>query len=46
MPENRLPWEEEALDKIEQWRKDVRAVRNQVRRELNEHLKKRLFKGI
>ncbi|MBM4326715.1 MAG: hypothetical protein FJ118_06080 [Deltaproteobacteria bacterium] len=45
-PEERLPWEEEALGKIEQWRRDVRAVRNQVRRELNEHLKKRLFKGI
>ncbi len=39
----RLPWEEEALEKIEQWRIDVAAVRVKVRRELNEHLKKELF---
>ena len=42
-PEQRLPWETEALEKIEQWRDDVRKVRSQVRRELNDHLKDHFF---
>ncbi len=44
-PESRLPWEQEALDKIEQWRKDVKRVRATVRRELNDHLKSQFFSG-
>lgn len=45
-PQSRLPWEEEALEKIEQWRKDVSAVRSQVRKELNDHLNGAFFKEI
>jgi hypothetical protein len=44
-PESRLPWEQEALDKIEQWREDVKRVRATVRRELNDHLKSQFFSG-
>lgn len=42
----RLPWEEEALEKIEAWRRDVKAVRAQVQKELNDHLKREIFQGI
>ena len=42
-PEDRLPWEDEALEKAEQWRRDVAAVRTEVRRELNNQLEKGLF---
>jgi hypothetical protein len=45
-PEERLPWEEEALEKADKWRAEVEAVRLQVRRELNEHLEKQLFKDL
>jgi len=43
-PEERLPWEQEALDKQEQWRRDVAAVRAQVQEELNLHLKGEFFR--
>jgi hypothetical protein len=42
----RLPWEVEALEKIECWRRDVQAVRAQVQKELNDHLKREIFQGI
>ncbi len=42
-PEDRLPWETEALEKIDQWRADVQAARSEVRRELNDHLKSEFF---
>jgi len=45
-PSRRLPWEDEALEKIAQWQKDVNAVRAQVQTELNNHLKRELFQGI
>lgn len=45
-PESRLPWEEEALEKVEQWRKDVGAVRSQVRKELNDHLNGEFFRDL
>jgi hypothetical protein len=45
-PSQRLPWEDEALEKIAQWQKDVNAVRAQVQTELNDHLKRELFQGI
>jgi hypothetical protein len=43
--QSRLPWETEALEKVEQWRKDVEAVRAQVRQELNDHLNSEFFRG-
>jgi len=42
--EERLPWETEALDKVQQWRQDVMAVRDSVRRELNHHLNSEFFR--
>ena len=45
-PESRLPWEEEALEKVEQWRKEVGAVRSQVRKELNDHLNGEFFRDL
>lgn len=42
----RLPWENEALEKVEQWRRDVNAVRSQVRKELNDHLTGEFFRGL
>ena len=45
-PENRLPWETEALEKITQWRADVRKVREQVQKELNDHLNAEFFSGV
>jgi hypothetical protein len=45
-PEERLPWENEALEKVEEWRQAVCAVRTQVQTELNDHLKGELFRGL
>ncbi|MFH0822542.1 MAG: hypothetical protein V2B18_07300 [Pseudomonadota bacterium] len=45
-PEERLPWEDEALEKLESWRRDVEAVRDQVRTELNDHLNRELFRNL
>jgi hypothetical protein len=45
-PTTRLPWEEEALEKIEQWRKDLKSVQAQVRKELNDHLTSQFFRDI
>jgi hypothetical protein len=45
-PEERLPWEEEALEKLVQWRRDVKIVRARVRKELNDHLNSEFFKGV
>ena len=42
-PEDRLPWETEALEKQEQWQEDVRAVRARVQQELNDHLNDEFF---
>jgi hypothetical protein len=36
---DRLPWETEALEKIDRWRLDVSEVRAHVQRELNDHLR-------
>ena len=44
LPENRLPWENEALEKVERWQLDVHAVRAQVRKELNDHLNSEFFR--
>lgn len=44
-PESRLPWENEALEKIEQWREDVSAVQAEVRKELNDHLNGEFFRN-
>jgi hypothetical protein len=43
-PEQRLPWEDEALEKAERWSEDVKAVRAQVRKELNDHLTSELLR--
>jgi hypothetical protein len=43
-PSKRLPWEVEALEKAEQWRGDVKALRAQVRKELNDHLNGEFFR--
>ena len=45
-PEQRLPWENEALEKVEQWRKAVKKVRVQVQKELNDHLNAEFFQGV
>ncbi len=45
-PDKRLPWEDEALEKQEQWRRDVKAVRAKVRKELNDHLNAEFFGGV
>ena len=44
-PDERLPWETEALEKIEQWREDVKVLRAQVQQELNDHLNSEFFRG-
>jgi hypothetical protein len=44
-PDERLPWETEALEKIDQWRVDVQKIRSQVQKELNDHLKGEFFHG-
>ncbi|MFH0958115.1 MAG: hypothetical protein V1897_05370 [Pseudomonadota bacterium] len=43
-PEDRLPWETEALEKIEAWKKALKTVRTEVRIELNQHLKSEFFR--
>lgn len=45
-PEQRLPWENEALEKVEQWREAVKKVRAQVQKELNDHLNAEFFQGV
>lgn len=45
-PESRLPWENEALEKVDQWRHDVNSVRAQVQKELNDHLNSEFFRGL
>jgi hypothetical protein len=45
-PAQRLPWEEEALEKLARWRADVSEVREQVRQELNDQLKEEFFQGL
>ncbi|MEW6140114.1 MAG: hypothetical protein AB1733_17965 [Thermodesulfobacteriota bacterium] len=45
-PDERLPWENEALEKIDLWRKDVEKVRTQVQKELNDHLNTEFFEGL
>ncbi len=45
-PDSRLPWENEALEKIEQWREQVAAVRSQVQKELNDHLNSEFFRRL
>jgi hypothetical protein len=42
-PDQRLPWEVEALEKIDQWRGDVKRIREEVRKELNDHLNSEFF---
>jgi len=44
--QQRLPWEEEALDKINRWRHDLKRVRAEVQKELNDHLNEDFFQGI
>jgi hypothetical protein len=43
-PEERLPWETEALEKVTQWREDVKILRSQVQKELNDHLNSDFFR--
>jgi len=45
-PDERLPWEVEALEKVDQWQRDVETVRYQVRAELNDHLNSEFFRGV
>ncbi|MDD3472550.1 MAG: hypothetical protein PHS86_07190 [Syntrophaceae bacterium] len=45
-PQQRLPWETEALEKAEKWRSDLIRARALVRAELNHHLKTELFHSI
>lgn len=46
LPGDRLPWEEEALEKVNRWREDVEKVRSQVQAELNDHLNAEFFQGL
>lgn len=43
-PEERLPWEDEALEKAERWHEDVKALRAQVRKRLNDYLNSEFFR--
>ncbi len=45
-PERRIPWETEALDRVQQWRRDVTKVRRHVQRELNDHLNAEFFRAL
>jgi hypothetical protein len=45
-PEDRLPWESEALDKIDHWRTVITEIRAQVQKELNDHLAGEFFRGL
>lgn len=42
-PDQRLPWETEALEKVDRWRTDVQKVRARVQKELNDHLNTEFF---
>ncbi|MFH0825804.1 MAG: hypothetical protein V2B18_23865 [Pseudomonadota bacterium] len=42
-PEDRLPWEEEALEKAERWHEDVKSSRARVRKMLNDYLNSEFF---
>jgi hypothetical protein len=42
----RLPWETEALGKVQKWRRDVGRARAAVQKELNDHLKRELFHDV
>ncbi|MEW6348624.1 MAG: hypothetical protein AB1646_06150 [Thermodesulfobacteriota bacterium] len=42
-PQDRLPWETEALEKHETWQQDVEAIRAEVQKELNDHLIEQFF---
>jgi hypothetical protein len=42
-PEQRLPWEEEALDKANQWEEEVKVLRVLVRKELNDSISREFF---
>ena len=42
-PEQRLPWEEEALDKADQWEGEVKVLRVHVRKELNDFISMEFF---
>jgi hypothetical protein len=44
--EERLPWESEALEKIDHWRKVITVVRTHVQKELNDHLAGEFFRGL
>ena len=44
--EQRLPWEEEALRKADRWRADVNAVRARVQRQLNDFMRRELFREV
>ena len=44
--DHRLPWETEALGKIQRWRRDVGRARAAVQKELNDHLKRELFRDV
>ncbi len=43
-PEQRLPCEEETLDKADQWDGEVKVLRIQVRKELNDFISTEFFK--
>jgi hypothetical protein len=42
--EERLPWEVEALEKVDQWRVAAQTVRAHVQKELNDHLNSEFFR--
>ncbi len=43
-PADRLPWEDEALEKHEAWKQDLEAIRAEVQKELNDHLTEEFFR--
>ncbi len=43
-PEQRLPWEEEALNKADQWEGEVKVLRVHVRKELNDFISMKFFR--
>jgi len=44
--DQRLPWEEEALQKADRWRTDVNAVRARVQKQLNDFMRRELFQSV
>jgi hypothetical protein len=44
--QDRLPWETEALEKQEKWKEDLKSMRAQVQKELNDHLNDEFFSGL